>query len=175
MQRGNLQIALLSVLVAALLLTSGICAFLVYSDNPRFVAACLQVRTKPTEGAPAEPASTVAQPPEVRQCLRDMASAVANTIGTAFGPLLVIMLSVIFMHKTTKEDVLDRRHSVIALVMFCSLQAVAVGILTFTVALTENLLDLRPDALQNAIFTAIQGIVVAFVFPRGGDSGPQPG
>jgi hypothetical protein len=170
MSRRKLQTALLVILATALVLSSAIAALLVYSDRDRFVAACLLVRNPQTSNQTGpQSISDAAIATQSSLCLKDIAAAVANTVGTAFGPLFVIMLSVIFMQKPLSDDLLDRSQSIIALAFFALIQVLAVLILTWSVALTPNLLDLRPDALQNAIFTAVQGIIVAFVFPRGDD------
>jgi hypothetical protein len=170
MQRRTLQIALLGILIAALLMSACVSAILVYNDHQRFVAACLEIRQSQSNPVALTESARAA---ETSRCLRDIASTVASTVGTAFGPLLVIMLSVIFMHGPVQDDFLDRLRSRIALLIFGLLQLIAVVILTWSVVLTPNLLDLRPDAFQNAIFTAVQGIIVAFVFPRSGDASEQ--
>jgi hypothetical protein len=119
---------------------------------------------------PQQSASEETRIAEDNLCLKDISVVVANTIGTACGPLLVIMLSVIFMYKPAPDDTLEKNQSRIAWSLFTLLQFLAVMIISWSVVLTPNLLDLRPDALQNAIFTAVQGIIVAFVFPRGADT-----
>jgi hypothetical protein len=169
MARFKLQIAMFVILVSAIAISGAISMFLAYSDSDRFVQECFDgKRPQPAQGAQTSN-QTLPTNAETKQCMREIFGNVAQVIAGVYGPLSVIMLSIIFMAKNNAVDVLDVSRSYIALSIFTLLQIVSIIILVFTVFQTPDLTVLRGDAESNAIFTSLQGIVVAFAFPRSQD------
>jgi hypothetical protein len=166
MARFRLQIIMFIILIATIVVSGAVSMFFTYSDLDRFSQECIKGRKQqPAQGAPA-PTQTSPTNAETKQCIRDIFGNVAQVIGGVYGPLSVIMLSIIFMGKNDAADVLDKTRCDIALAIFMLLQILSIIILIFTVSQTPDLTVLRGDAESNAVFTSLQGIVVAFAFPR---------
>lgn len=176
MPRSRLQIAMLIILLSAIVISAIEATFFIYSDLDRFVHKCIEgkIHRLANQAAPAT-SQNVPGEEASKGCVRDIAGTVGGVIGTLYGPLLVIILSVIFMRSSLSSDALDRSQAYIALSVFVLLQVVSILIIAFAVTQTPDLTDLRIDALQNAVLTSLQGIVVAFAFPRNQDTTPPPG